>query len=308
MAFPGDLWQTLVDASSDLSVPPTYTNALTECVYISREISPRSVGETVNFVIPSVVEADTTDIGNGAISLSNPTDSKVSISLNHKASTSKRFQSFDQVRTPEDLLKIYLKPMLESNLRFVNGTLAALITSGNLSTYSTVTGGDDVFSRAHLATAWGNIASGGAPVDDIDNLVFVTDANVYANMTADTTLTNESIVGLSAAESAQQRAIFLRQLGARIKYDQKLTTVTTGVHRGVFMHRSAIALRTAVEPNLSEVSPGAIKEIIVYPKPELATKIQMFADPTNQGVVLHMATVFGCAVVRPEFASYMQTT
>src|SRR5262249_31055381 len=179
------------------------------------------------------------------------------------------------------------------------------VTSTSFNAYSSITGGNDVFTRTHLATAWNNLAGGGAPIDDSRNLFFMTSNLPFSNMLNDSSFNQQSIVGIDAADKTRTAA-FLPQFGATLRWDQLFPQPSAGAtYAGLFFHRYAVAMRTAPLPPMGD---GSLKETYVYPKPNLPIRIQMQNNLTHQGLIVSLNCAFGMAVVRPAHASYLVST
>lgn len=301
--FTETLFAASAEAAANMST--RFRNAMIDRVYWGYSpANGESVGNTINIIVPTVNEGDVFDIQAGDIQSTDYAYNSTSLTFAHKFSTSFPVRQFDQLRTPADLRTTFLDTRMEAVIRKVNRAIANLATSTNFSTYTTVTGGNDVFTRSHFATAWAYLANGGVPVDDADNLFLLTHPTVYGNMTLESSLVQESIAGLPSAEAGRQAKI-LTQYNAEIVWDQQVPVVSAGVYSALFYHRYAIAARAAIEPSMAD---GSIAETIVYPRQNLPVKVQVWNSGERQGVMVHLACVFGFAVVRPEFGVYMQTT
>lgn len=301
------LFETLVAAATESAAAMSikYRNAMVSKVFMGwQPVYGQAIGNTVNINIPTVNVGNVTDIGAGDIQIKDTDHSTVTVTLNKKASNPFIIRSFDQMKTPQDLRTLYLDARVEEVLQYVNRDICGLVTATNFNSYTTVTGGDDIFTTNHVATAWNNLAGGGAPVFDEGKVFLVTGNTPYSKMLTDPTWTQESIVGVRHAE-ASATARFLPRFGAEVDYDQHFPQPTAGsVYSGLYFHQYAIALRSVVEPPIG----GPVMETVVYPRSNLAMKIQMWPSGDKQGNVVHVSACYGLAVVRPEFGSYMQTT
>jgi hypothetical protein len=311
MANPtGGLFETLVAAFAEAAAAPQYENVLIDDIYLQYRGISAQVGQTLQVNIPTVNEGDVNDILAGPIQPTDVAHSTVNITINHNFSTSFIIRGFDQIRTPQNLKDLYIGARREALLRKVNRQVANLITSTNLATYSTVSGGSSIFTRANLSSAWANLVGAGAPVNPRDTF-FVTSQVPYGNMISDTSSTGnfvqQYVVGTPAAEMAQQRAMLVPQFNAQIQYDQQIPQPTAGsIYSAAYFHRYAFALipvRVPIEGNSPNVEQG-----YVMLKDKIPARVQMWYDPTQQGWMVHLHVAFGLQTVRPEFASYLQTT
>lgn len=300
------LFETAVAAFNEGAAALKFSNTMLENVYMGHAPATGGVGETISINVPTVAEGDVVDIGAGDIEVSDNAHATYSLTINTKLSIAKIIRGFDQLRSPADMRRLYSDAWLESLVRKANRAVCNLVTSANFASYSSITGGADTFTRANLATAWNNLAGGGAPLGDAANLRFVTGNTPYSSMLADTAFFQESLVGVDAAEAATRKAVIMPQYGAEIQWDQMFPQPSAGAtYAGLFFHKHAIAMRAAVEPSQAD---SHIEEFLVYPKPNLPIKVQTWNSGEKQGRVFHMSLVFGLKVVRPEYGSYLVTT
>jgi hypothetical protein len=299
------MFETLVAAASMAATNTKYPNSFLDCIYTEYQPITAEIGETLNVNIPTVNEGDVNDIADGPLQPTNTAHSNVQISFNKHPSTSWVIKTWDKVRTPENLAQKFISPRLEAVLRSINRTIAGLVTSTNFSSYSVITGsGADLFQKADLTGAWKNLSGAGVPVTDTPNMFFVTSNTAYGNMLGDTNFTSESVVGLSQAEAAQQRALLFNIYGANVRYDLHLAKYTASREPGIYMHRYAIAAVTALLP--SSGSPS-VMETTLYPKPWLPVQLQMEYSLKDQGWLFNLHAGYGCKVVRPDHGSLVET-
>ncbi len=299
------LFETLVVPAATASIQALrYSKAYPESIYWDYKDVGGRTGQTLNCDVPIVVEADATDIGSGSVSTSDTTHTTVPIVLDQHPSVSFTIQSWDEVRTPQDLQRLYVQPKLESLLRKINATVAAKAVAANFDVHDGITGGTATFTRANILAAWAKLAGAGVPVSDPGNLFFITHPAAYANMLADTNFYQESIVGINSAELAQRRAVFAPQANTVIKFDQQAPLSTTK-YTGLFFHRYAIGGVVVRPPALSAAGKGGdgIKETVLYPfrnAPQFPVQLQMQSTVKEQGTLIHMHAMFGVKVVRPD--------
>jgi hypothetical protein len=299
------LFETLVAAAVPAAKALKFSNKMLDHVYVGFEPNYATLGSTLNVNVPVVNEGDVNDIGSGDIVITDTSHNTYPIVFDKNQSTSFVIRNFDEIRTPQDLRNLYLDARLEALMRKVDRDLCSLVTSTNFNTYSSLTGGADVFTRANLATLWNSLAGGGVPVDDTANMFFLTSNLPYSNMLNDTSFAQESIVGIDAADKTRTAA-FLPQFGATLSYDQLFPQPTAGsTYAGLFFHRYAIAMRTAP---LQPMGDSNIKEITVYPRPNLPVRIQMANSIAHQGVVINLNCAYGRAVVRATHGAYAVST
>lgn len=314
------LFQTLVAAASQAAENLQYANAFVDAIYWDFKPVVATPNTTLNVIIPTVNEADVTDIGNGPL---NPTDTdhnSVSVPYNRHFSTSFIIKSWDQARTPQDLEKTYVRPRFEALLRAVNRTIVSQLTTSNFGTsatpvpgYALISGSTaGYFLRSDINQAWENMVNEGVPMEDEQNLFFLTSPTAYGGMLGDQTMSYQYIVGDRSAIEAQQRAKLQLIFGASPRYDQhfgQLSTslgFTSGKQPGVLMHRYAMAAVTA-QPPPTDQQAAQVQEQVVWLKNVLPVQIQMGYSLKDQGTIVHIHCYWGTAVARADFASLIQS-
>jgi hypothetical protein len=298
------LFQTLTSAAMDLKTPLTLRKAMLSKVYIHDQPIPGTVGQVININIPTTNIGNATDIGAGAIQVVDASYNTQSIVVNKNISTARIIRDFTASLTPENLRQLYLAPAIEEVSQKANLAICSLVTSANFSNYTSISGGTKTFSRGNIANAWANLAGVGVPIEDAGNFHFVTSHVAYGNMLQDTNLINEAIVGINAAESAQQTARLMPAFGSLLDYDPQFPQPTAGsTYAGLLFHKNAIALAPVMP--IDEAAPHVTTLPWSPPGSGFVFRIQSWYDPREQGQILHVHCMFGLAVVRPEYGSYL---
>ena len=299
----------------------TYANALVDAIYWDFKPVVATPNTSLAVIIPTVDEADVTDIGSGPL---NPTDTdhnSVSIPYNHHYSTSFIIKAWDQSRTPQDLEKTYVRPRMEALLRSVNSTIASLLNTTNFSTtttlspagYALLSGATTgYFLRSDINAAWENLVNEGVPMEDKDNLFFITSPTAYGGMIGDQTMAYSYIVGSDASKEAQQQGRLSMIFGASPRYDQhfgKLAVAngfTSGKQPGALMHRYAVAAVTA-QPPPTDQTVAAVQEQLIWLKNVLPVQMQVGYSLKDQGTIVNIHCYWGVAPVRADFCSLIQS-
>jgi hypothetical protein len=300
------MFQTLVAASSAASQNLTFPNAFVKSVYWDYQPVVASPYTTLNVLIPTVNEGNVVDIQAGPIQPVDYTYNSVSITFDKHFSESFVIKSWDQIRTPADLERLFVRPALEALFRKVNRTIAAQFTSTNFNSYTTVTGaGTSAWARADLTKAWNNLANAGVPVGDTANMAFITAPRAYGNLLSDSTFIYQYIVGEQNRAAAQDEAKLRTIYGCNVQWDPHLTAASGTADTGCFFHRYAIACVTANPP--SNNSP-AVEETTIMVGDYMPVQIQMAYSMQDQGWVIHLHFYWGLKVARPEMGQYMVTS
>jgi hypothetical protein len=284
-----------------------YKNAFADSIYWDYQPVVATPFTVMDVIIPTVNEGGVVDIQSGPLQPVDYTYNPASIPLNRNFSVSIVVKSFDMVRTPADLQRIFIQPNLEALLRKINRTVVGLFTAANFPAYSLFTGTSTTasdFTRSDIGTAWQNLVNAGVPVDtDIDNVRMLVNPLSYSTMLSDPAFNQQFIVGDTAAVQAQQRARLQMLYGATVDYDQMLVPFNAGHQPAILMHRYAVAAVTANPP------PGGseVRESYLMLKGKIPVQLQFAYSLQDQGYVIHLHAMWGLAVVRPEFASLFQS-
>ncbi len=301
-----NLFQTVVAAASAASESLRFKNAFVDAIYWDYQPVVATPYTTLNVIVPTVNEGSVVDIQTGPIQPTDYSYNPESITLNKNFSVSFIVKSWDQIRTPVDLQRIFLQPNMEALLRKINRTIVGLYNSTNFPNYTLFTGtsgtsGD--FTRGDIGTAWQNLANAGVPVEDRDNMFLLVEPFSYAAMLSDQNFIYQYIVSDDAAIAAQQQAKLRAIFGASVLWDQQMVAFNSGHYPAVLQHKYAVAAVTANPP------PGGpnVEETIVMLKDQIPVQIQMAYSMQDQGWVVHMHCMWGLSVVRPEMASLFQS-
>jgi P22 coat protein - gene protein 5 len=311
------LFQTLVAAASAAADSLKFRNAFVDAIYWDFKPIVASPNTSLSVIIPTVDEADVVDIGSGPL---NPTDTdhnSVSIPYDKHFSTSFVIKAFDQARTPQQLQKTYLQPRLEALLRKVNSTISLIANTTAFGTGATpvagfakVSGGTaGYFTRTDIAACWNNLVKEGVPVDERENMFFLTSPTAYSKMLTDQTM-SYSYIDKEASE-AQRYAKLALQIGAEVRYDQHYATnsvangFTSAKEPGILLHRYAIAAVTA-QPPPTDTSVSHIQEQIIWLKDVLPVQIQAGYSLKDQGTLVNIHCYWGVKAARADYGSTVE--
>ena len=293
-------------AANAASASLKFKNAFVDAIYWDYQPVVATPYTTMNVLVPTVNEGGVVDIQSGPIQPIDYSYNPTSITLSKNFSISFVVKSWDQIRTPADLQRLFIQPNLEALLRKINRTIVALFNSTNFANYTLFTGTSSTASdlaRADIGTAWNNLVTAGVPMEEEANVSLLVNPLTYQTMLSDQNFNYQYIVGESAAVDAQQKARLRAIFGAEVMYDQMLVPFNSGHQPAILMHRYAVAAVTANPP------PGGsnVEETYIKLKDKVPVQIQMAYSMQDQGWVIHMHAMWGLAVVRPEMASLFQS-
>lgn len=306
MSYPADFQETLVAAASMATASLKLPNQMVEHVFT--QYSPNydsATGKTLTINVPNVSINNASDIGAGGITGQAPADTQTSLTISHKYSSNRQISTYDATLSANNLAAIYLAPIIEEVLRKTDNAICADMTTGNLPTNGSITGGNDVFTRANLATAWANLRAAGVPVGNPADCKFVTHSTVIGNMMAATEFSSESVVGIRAAEINQRQAVILPQFGFELVDDPYMPLPTSTSYAGVAFHKFFYGLRT-VTPVINQG--GQVYRTVVFPKTNVPVVVEAWYEPKDQSNYIHAFLMCGHGVVRENMAQYLVTT
>jgi hypothetical protein len=333
------LFETLVaPASATAAQVAKFNNPMLQSCYNDYDSTYGSIGNTLVINIPIVNIGNVTNIGDGALSIVATNQTTQTLQIAYNASSSRRIQSFDQIRTPVQLRRLYLDGMIEEVTRYVDNVLVQ-IALGNAATVAapgitapspnsffatntpiaTVGTGSTIgmatqtgeFTRLQLASAWATLIGQGADMTP-QNGFFITNQVPYGAMLGDPNLQliQAYVVGESEAEKAQQTARFAPFLNSTINYDQFIGQTSSSAtpaskYYGLMFHRYAIGFKPVLQPKTQ--SP-VVEEMTVFPKENFPVRVQLGYDLVNQGWILAVNTIFAANVIRPEFGEVVYSS
>jgi hypothetical protein len=335
----GGLFETLVSASAAAAQVAKFKNPMLERCFNDFESTYGTIGNTLQINIPVVNVGNVSNIGDGPLSISATDQNTQTLQIAYNASSSRRIQSFDQIRTPQRLKTLYLDGMIEEVTRYTDNTILqiclgnagsvsapGITTPANTGSFLTTnlpvqpvavaatTVGQPTqvneYTRIQLANAWATLIGQGADMTP-KNGSFITNQVPYSNMIADVNLglIQQYIVGDRAAEEAQQTAKFAPFLNSLVDYDQFVPLTASEAVSGppaipASKYYGLMFHRFAVgfKPVLQEpTNSPVVIETTVFPKPDFPVRVQFGYDFANQGWILAVNTIFAAAVIRPEW-------
>ncbi len=303
------IFETLViPAAVEAAESLKYTKAALGGIFWDYQSTEGHIGQTLNVNVPVVNQGDTSDIGSGPLQLSDTDHQTVAIVIASHPSVSFVIKSWDQVRTPAQLRELYMQPKLESLLRYNNALLTSQFNATNFNVYSWTPTGTNEINRTDLASAWALLANAGVPVYQRQHMQLLTNPTCYSSMFADTSFYQALVVGETAAELIQQQALVVPQLNMTVKFDQQMTTLSTGKQPALAFHRYAVAGLCVIPPSNKGVGP--IEETYIRPvaeAPNFVVQVQAQYDIKEQGTIIHMHNMCGYKIVRPEMGVYGHT-
>ena len=305
MAYPNDYYETLVQASSAVTQTLKLPNMFMESVFTQFSSNwAGALGQSMTINVPVVNVSNASDETNAGVTGVAPTDTTVSLTMSHKYGSNRKIPLYEQTLSAGDLATIYLGPVIEETLRKLDSSMCADITTGNFNSYTSITGGADVFTRAHLGTAWGNLRAAGVPVNTPDNNFFLSHSLVIGNMMGTSDFSQESVVGINTAELTQKRALIVNQFNFQV-IDDPYCPVNAGAYSALAYNRSAYGLRIAVPPLLRTEN---LVQTLVMARPNVPVVVESWFEPKDQARYIHAFIICGHGVTRKDLAQFLVST
>lgn len=306
MAYPTDWYETLVAAASAATASLQMPNTMVDLVFAQYSSNyAGALGQSLKINVPVVNNANATDIQNGGVVGITPDETSTQIVINHKYSSNRRIQTYDETLSAGDLGMTYVQPVIEEVLRKLDSAICAEITTANLPTNGTIVGGNDTFTRAQIASAWASLRARGVPTGNPAMCAFVTHSLVLGNMMGSAEFANESVVGINAAELTQQSARLFPQFGFNAVDDPYMPQPAAGTYAAVAFHRYFYGVRTVV-PRLANSE--HFKQTVVMPRKNVPVVLETWVEPKDQARYIHGFVMCGHKVVREDMAQFMVTT
>ena len=225
--------------------PRSGDTALLDAVY--KDIKPEAarIGKTVDVYFPDVGPLQA--INNGILTGTSVNPNYIPLVFQTRAGAALQFQDFEQWQTAVDLAQKFFDPLYKRAREYLNGQIAALITTSNFSSNAPVTGatqGEVVV--ADQLTAWDKLADQKVPLEDRDKLRLMVHNNVYRKMLGDSAWVQESLVSAAIAAEARQSADVGHAFNFQVVWDQQMPTSTGTILYGQVAITTASATVTGV--------------------------------------------------------------
>lgn len=300
-------FQTLVAAASEASQVLVGTTALMDAIYQDYSPAETATGQTLNIAIPNPVTSEVDNAGTNDPTFSDVEFATEPIVFNQHPQFGYKIHDFEQYNSPLAIRNLMVDPAIKGIAEWVNGYLAGLLNSTNLSTNGTISTTSSSITPAQVISGWTNLVNQKVPVMDTQNMSFIMAPQVYGNALQNTSFTQESIVGLPIALQARTGGQLREIYGAMSKYDQQMpTTGTSGsyTYTGVLMHRWAVA--AAYRP-LPKPDPK-VSEFTYINWKGLPIRITFGYSVQFSAWLVNIDAGFGASVVRGNMAQLYSTS
>lgn len=218
-------FETLVAGADEYNKAKVGRTALLDAVY--KDVKPEAarIGKTVDVYFPDVGPLQA--INNGILTATTVNPNYIPLVFQTRAGAALQFQDFEQWQTAVDLAQKFFDPLYKRAREYLNGQIAALITTSNFNSNAPIIGAvqGEVSVTDQLA-AWNVLADQKVPLEESDKLRLMVHNNVYRKMLGDSAWVQESLVSAAIAAEARQSANLAHAFNFQPIWDQQMPTAT----------------------------------------------------------------------------------
>ncbi|HMF38308.1 MAG TPA: hypothetical protein VKF17_16815 [Isosphaeraceae bacterium] len=250
-------FETLVAGADEYNKAKVGQTALLNAVY--KDVKPEAarIGKTVDVYFPDFGPLQS--IGNGILTGQSVNPNYVPLVFNTRAGAALQFQDFEQWQTAVDLAQKFFDPLYKRAREYLNGQIAALITTTNFNANAPIIGATQgEVTVADQLNAWGALADQKVPLEDSDKLSLLVHNRVYQKMLADSGWVQESLVSASIAAAARENADLAHAFNFRPKWDQQMPTSSGTILYGQVVCTSGSATVTGLNTNFTTAGPSGV--------------------------------------------------
>jgi hypothetical protein len=218
-------FETLVAGADEYNKAKVGRTALLDAVY--KDIKPEAarIGKTVDVYFPDVGPLQA--INNGILTGTSVNPNYIPLVFQTRAGAALQFQDFEQWQTAVDIAQKFFDPLYKRAKEYLNGQIAALITTSNFTANAPIIGTTqgEVLVTDQL-NAWNTLADQKVPLEDSEKLRLMVHNNVYRKMLGDSAWVQESLVSAMIAEPARRRGDLGNAFNFQPIWDQQMPSST----------------------------------------------------------------------------------
>lgn len=210
--------ERLVSRSGEFNAAKVSKLSYLGAVYLNVEPEVARNGQVIRIPFPDV--GAVTDQAGNDWTPEDVTPNYADLTFQYRPGKALLFRDYELMQIASDPVTLFMDPMFKRTAEYLNGQVAALITTGNFNSYAAIqclTPGS--IGVRDATRAWKALAGGKVPVGPTqrDNLAILTHSDVHAEMLNDSQWTQESLVSAAIARAAREDA----ELGSAFSF-QKL--------------------------------------------------------------------------------------
>lgn len=214
--------QSLYAAADEFTKAKVSRVALLDCVY--KDVKPEAAtrGKTVQVNFPDLGPMQS--VGNNALAADDVTVPYLNLVFNTRVGKAIKATDFEVWQaSPAALMENFMKPLYNRAMEYLNGAIAALVTTSNFNASAPIIGTTqgEVKTTDQLR-AWNALANQRVPLEDADMLNLLVHNEVYHNMLGDSDWVQESIAGAVIAARARNKAEIDSAFNFTPRWDQQM--------------------------------------------------------------------------------------
>ena len=224
-------FETLVAGADEYNKAKVGRTALLDAVY--KDVKPEAarIGKTVDVYFPDVGPLQA--INNGILTGTSVNPNYIPLVFQTRAGAALQFQDFEQWQTAVDLAQKFFDPLYKRAREYLNGQVAALITTANFNSNAPIIGAtQSEVAVTDQLNAWGMLADQKVPLEDRDKLRLMVHNQVYRKMLGDSAWVQESLVSAAIAFEARQQADVGHAFNFQVVWDQQMPTASGSIIYG----------------------------------------------------------------------------
>ena len=256
-------FETLVAGADEYNRAKVGQTRLLDAVY--KDVKPEAarIGKTIDVYFPDF--GPLSNIGNGILTGQTVSPNYIPLVFQNRAGAALQFQDFEQWQTAVDLAQKFFDPLYKRAREFLNGQLAALITTSNFNANAPITGAiQGEVGVADQLNAWGVLADQKVPLEDSDKLHLLVHNRVYQKMLGDAGWVQESLVAAAIAGEARTKASLQNAFNFQPVFDQQMPTASGSILYGQVTLTSGSATVTGLNTNFTTAGSGGASLLGTY--------------------------------------------
>jgi hypothetical protein len=222
-------FENLVAATSEYNEAVVGETAFLDGVYtaVQPEVPNR---DTKTITIPFPDFGAFSDIGTGPLVDTALNPSSITLNMTGHPAASFEVKDLEQWQTGVEIREKFLDPMYFRAAEFLNGTVAAQLTTGNFNVNPLISGAlAGEVAVADQLLAWDMLATQKVPLKNPKDLSLFVHNNTMRRMLGDTAWTQESLVGRGIAEKARLEGSLDQAFKFQIRWDQQAPKTITAI-------------------------------------------------------------------------------
>jgi hypothetical protein len=224
-------FETLVAGAGEYNAATVGQTALIDRVYKDVSTDAARIGKTVDVYFPDTGPMQ--NIGNGMLTGTSVSPNYVPLVFQNRIGKALQFQDFEQWQTATDLAQKFFDPLHKRVREYLNGQIAAQITTANFSSNFAIVGAaQGEVQVADMLGAWSALADSKVPMEDSDKLHLAVHNQVYRKMIGDNAWTQESLVSAMIAEQARKTGKLAPAFNFNVVWDQQMPTTSGSIING----------------------------------------------------------------------------